>query len=219
MNILAYILVLPLMFHNYSTEPKELDKWMTVQEQRQMGINKLNDDEKLMLLRWLKVSFDERLNKHGVAAFYIKSSPGEDGALELSDGSQWIINPEDNYRSKYWRIKSKVRIMNSSNLKYPFLIILDSNDDHAEAQLHSKALPSYQANSGSSNLWLFTKININGELSLSDKSLWIIAPEDRKTAAEWLLGDSIRTYNTQNQEFPYIIHNINTNQKIYCIKE
>ncbi|MBT3393532.1 MAG: hypothetical protein HN411_00265 [Waddliaceae bacterium] len=213
MIIATFLLALPLVL-SYPGESPDLEEWMTPQEQRQMGINKLNDSEKKMLVHWIEASFDEKLRDQGTARLTIRSSSKKSRSIELNDGSLWEIHHDDSERASMWKSGEKVKIITGDDKRYPYLFVLVPHGEVARAKLVSKPLPIDGNDSIGKTHWI-DAVTANGmKITLEDGTTWDVLPADKYIAKEWIVGDNIKVYKTESVKTPYVLVNTFTGQKI-----
>ncbi len=220
----SFLLVLPLTFGS-AHKSSDLNSWMSNNEQKQMGINKLTKTEKQSLALWLKKTLNNKIKDSGTAFLTITANNFKKGNLKLNDGSVWQIHTKDINRVEFWQTGTKIKILSSDNHLYPYLFVLAGNGDTAQAQLMSKPLPTttdpklMQKYTSSNELWIEQIDKYGRTIILGDNTSWVIAPQHRSTVAEWLIGDNIKIFDQKNPDYPYAIVNANTGQRINAKKK
>ena len=215
----TFLMILPLIFQT-PTDISSLNEWMPPSEQKQMGINKLDNNEKKALIRWLKITFEKKLKDIGTAHLAIEIISAD--IVNLSDGSVWEVHSEDRERVVFWNNGEKIKILSSKDATYPYLFVLATNGDTAKTKLLSKPLPNDTGTALNGkdanelrNHWIEQIGKYGQTINLGDGTLWNIAPYHRSVAAEWLIGDNIKIYHTKDSTYTHALMNANTNQTIH----
>jgi len=211
MGIATFLLALPLIL-SYPNEATDLGEWMSPQEQRQMGFDKLNENEKRNLTHWIKTFFDEKLKDIGTARLSITAYNNEERAITLNDGSAWEIHGDDSLRASWWKVGAKVKIISGDDAGYPYIAVLVPYGEVARARLISKPLPAAGL-SGESH-WVAGFDVDNNVIRLEDGTKWHILPDDISVAKEWLVGDTISIYTSESSKVSHVLVNSLTKQKV-----
>ncbi len=103
-----------------------LDSVMDKETQKQTGVINLTTNQRIALENWLNQNFElkqpqEEKVKESQLFLSINIDAGR--KLQLSDGSTWEVAPTDVAQASVWITPFPIRITQSSDLNYPYLIV------------------------------------------------------------------------------------------------
>ena len=144
--------------------------------------------------------------------------------LILNDGSEWEINSQDQYMTRYWTRETKLQITESTreNISRPYSI---TNSETGELVGAKKLKDATTGPKESSNYFRGTfqlhGISATGdEIRLINNSRWKIAPIDQqKIITTWKVHDRIRIQESQDAMWPYTLNNLDSGSTAIAIKK
>lgn len=107
-----------------------LDDVMTQEEQQKTGIARLTAEEKQELTLWLNLTFIPKPQQAAASTpskatenLYLSENIDNGKRLRLNDGSLYEISPEDEGLTGFWITPFPIKITESHDPNYPYLII------------------------------------------------------------------------------------------------
>ena len=134
-----------------------LDKLMSADQKKEMGLDKLMPEQKLKLETWLTrfalrmAQAGAAMSTHGAgilpasgtyagagAGHWVKDKIDDGAMIRLDDGSLWEISSVDKINTELWLTTEDITITESKNPSYPYTLVNTSSKDSAEAKLIGK---------------------------------------------------------------------------------
>lgn len=119
---------------------------------------------------------------HKLAGF----NPINDINIQLDDLSTWYVHPKDRNIAAKWKITAPVTIIPNRTWLFSShcLLKIVNKDTDESVRVNLKYGPVYQ-------FAILEIDNANGEVTLSDRSIWEISRFDRSNMKDWQVGDVI----------------------------
>lgn len=107
------------------TSVPSINDLMSIEDQKKTGVIRLSQQQKMELAKWL---VEHRYNPEAAAdelihALTIALNVSDGKILELSDNSVWEVAPDDLVISQSWLSPIPVKVTQTTDPNYPYLII------------------------------------------------------------------------------------------------
>jgi|GEM_PF-6465741 len=137
--------------------------------------------------------------------------------VELSDGSSWRIADVDKSTTQYWMRKDVITLEKTKVFFPPYRMTNVTRNQRVDVK--ERVATSVATDDQEGTLQLRSMTRYAEEITLSDGSVWRIAPTDKQRVLRWRLGDQIRPGTTRDVLYPYSLENIDNGDTIKANKK
>ena len=118
-QLLFFLLVSASLFAEVS-----LDTMMSYREMQKTGVDNLSYSQKKALEEWIDQNFEERESRpeRKEEQLFLSLNIDNGEKLQLSDGSTYLIDPEDHIYTAYWITPFPVMLGRSDSSEFPVKI-------------------------------------------------------------------------------------------------
>lgn len=135
--------------------------------------------------------------------------------IELENGSVWEVAPIHKYKAKRWYNQEEVKVTQSKNPKYPFLLTNLSSKQSLMAMMRTPPQDRDKSVSEQPPRNAIKLILDDGDLILLESlQLFEIAPIDLPKTRYWLRGEEVRIDRSTNPIYPYSLINKTTGEEV-----
>ncbi len=137
--------------------------------------------------------------------------------VDLQDGSSWHISPFFRYLTQTWQRRQSIEVRRGTNQLHPWLLHNISLDQVAEADLGAEPSPTGKKEQEppeyySGSVPLQTVTDMGDLLTLSNGTVWKVAPTDQFKAKNWSQSDRIKVEPSDNYLYKYRITNLDNGE-------
>ncbi len=140
---MTYPFLIAFLLFAYKMDPdSSFDNFMSPSDQKRTGVEKLSQEEKMELQKWINSYCAENVGNIGGGYPSISEIFGNGTYIRLSDDSLWKIDPHDTPITQSWITPVEIIVENKGTGEYPYQLTNTLTGSAVRAQ-SVKELPPY----------------------------------------------------------------------------
>ena len=136
-RLMISVLGASLLTQGYGdTSIPSINDMMSIEDQNKTGVIKLNQKQKMELAKWLVEHryYEDIASEQELHALTVSLNVYDGKIIQLSDNSVWEIAPDDLVISQTWLSSIPIKITDTSNPDYPYLLTNLRNNQSIKAK-------------------------------------------------------------------------------------
>lgn len=136
-HLMSAVIGTSLLIHGYGdTSIPSINDMMSIEDQKNTGVIKLNQKQKMELAKWLVKHryYEDIASYQEIHALTVSLNVYDGKIIQLSDNSVWEIAPDDVVTSQKWLSSIPIKVTQTTNPSYPYLLTNLRNNQSVKAK-------------------------------------------------------------------------------------